>query len=829
MCVVSFIGQVHWRPAQFTLVGEVKTDAPAWLQLCYHRGQKNPQDGIATAIIEKTGEFVPVRFPIEINNAYFLRIVNLGFGRTLELRSLALKPLGGPPRPFSAAELAPDSPNPTATRFLQTGNIIRVESNGTQPLVIHLAPGSRVANSTLASLLQWIFCLPLLLGAAGLLWSWHRWPSAKPDPGDSDQTGWFETTKARTFVVSALISAYFLTSFLGFNGSSTAFWRYYADREMPTAGVLAGFPQAVRSDEWVLQTPWIFSQARQNPRFPVNNPSIGGDETPLVTNLPVRHWSTILRPQMWPFFLAPTEAAFGFYWNFKTFGLLIGAFLFFGVVTGKKILLDLAGALFVTFCPFLQWWFSTPTSLPEMVAMILLALWLSATIARARARWQILVATPALVMAVENFLLCCYPRFQVPLAYFAAALLLGGLVPRPARDNMRRFRVGAFVFAGAAVLLLTAASWRATADIIRVTSLLSYPGQVQFTGGDFEWSRFFAPFLEFAMTNDRFPQRYENASEAAGFLFLAPFLLIAAVRDAIRKKADPVLLVALALVAATICYMTVGIPMWAARLSGWSYVYSGRANLLVGLATAVGLIRLLARKEISPLRRTPMVVFLISLTLLLPILGSVNTHSGHFESNSTVAATALFFALVSVSIWKRAALATCALLIVPQLYACALINPVVRGLPAITESRTLRWLSEAHRRQPTGNWIVLGDSLRALIFPEFVKATGANVMGGTRCNPDYEMLAVVDPARKYKALTDQYGSIHFKKTNDEAANIEPAEGLGYTIRLPFKQDLLDRLGVSHILEVDLPDSQDVPPGFHVSERREGCRLLERDR
>src|SRR5438309_3272335 len=31
-----------------------------------------------------------------------------------------------------------------------------------------------------------------------------------------------------------------------------------------------------------------------------------------------------------------------------------------------------------------------------------------------------------LLAAVEQFVFCCYPRFQIPLAYLAVALLLGG-------------------------------------------------------------------------------------------------------------------------------------------------------------------------------------------------------------------------------------------------------------------------------------------------------------------------------------------------------------------------------------------------------------------
>ena len=823
VCAIAFVGQVHWRPAPFAVEAEIKTDKPALFELRYNRGYTNRQEGIATAIVQKTGEFIRVRFPIETNTIHGLRLVNLGFGRSLELRSLALKPLGGPERSLNAAELAPNSPDPAETRISQGDGLIRVEWNGKEPLVLHLDPGSRVPASRLALLLQWVFMVPLSIGALGLFWTFRRANTSRPN-----MVAGFDTTRTRAAIVTAFVLAYFVASLFGLNGSSTALWRFYADRQMPTAGVLLGSPQKVRSDEWMLQTPWFFSQAMRTPAFSLTNPSVGSDATPLVTNLPVRHWSTLFRPQMWPFFFLGPERAFAFHWNFKLFGLLLGAFLFFGVVTGRKTLLDLAGAIFVTFSPFMQWWFSTPTALPEMVAMLFFGLWLCAVLLRARARWQMVLAAVALVVVVENFAFCCYPRFQIPLVYLAGALIAGGFLVRRRRVENSAFRVGCLISTAIAISVLTWGWWHDVAEIIRITSALSYPGQIRYTGGDFEWSRLFAPFLEYSMTGDHFPERLENACEAAGFLFLAPFLVAAALRDAIRKRADPLILIPLALAGAVIFFMTVGIPMWAAKMSGWSYVSPGRANLVVGLATAVALARLLAKeKEEMGDRWTLMPLFGGWILFLLFTLKATNVRLGHFESSSTIVATAVFFALVGVCLWTRATLAACLLLVIPQFYTCVQINPLGHGLPGITESPTQIWLAGAHRNRPTGKWIVFGDSFRARVLPDFVKATGADVLGGMRCNPDSEMLAVLDPAGKYRALTNRYAWIHFKKAQAAVPKIEPSEDLAYDIHLPLSTDLLTRLGVSHLLEVDLP-GEDVPAGFHVAASHDGCRLLERD-
>lgn len=78
------------------------------------------------------------------------------------------------------------------------------------------------------------------------------------------------------------------------------------------------------------------------------------------------------------------------------------------------------------------------------------------------------------------------------------------------------------------------------------------------------------------------------------------------------------------------------------------------------------------------------------------------------------------------------------------------------------------------------------------------------------------------------ALSDRYAWIHFKQADVDAPVLEATPGLSYDIKIPLSQDLLDQLGVKHILEVDMPAEQEMPPGFHLVGTRYQCRLLERD-
>lgn len=57
--------------------------------------------------------------------------------------------------------------------------------------------------------------------------------------------------------------------------------------------------------------------------------------------------------------------------------------------------------------------------------------------------------------------------------------------------------------------------------------------------------------------------------------------------------------------------------------------------------------------------------------------------------------------------------------------------------------------------------------------------------------------------------------------------LEATPSLSSDIKLPLSAELLDRLGVKHILEVDMT-ATDGPSGFHLVGTHNQCRLLERD-
>jgi hypothetical protein len=626
--------------------------------------------------------------------------------------------------------------------------------------------------------------------------------------------------------IALTIITYVVAGVLNLNGSATPLWRYYADRSAPDAGVLLGTPKEIRSDEWMVQTPWIMSQAARHPRFPAANSAVGDGAMSLLNNLPVRHWSAFFRPQMWGFFAAGFERAFALYWNFKWFGLLVGAFLFLRALCGGHSLLSIFGALLLYFSPFIQWWFSTPTCMPEMLGALFLGLWSVTVIQRTRSRCAIVAASALLVLVAEQFVFCSYPRFQVPLLWLALFVLASGIAK--GKPDLRPWRIRALCSVVAITVVLLVCWFREVAPLIRQIATLAYPGRVISVGGGIPWRNFLAPFLEFSVTEEHFRRGEMNVCNASGFLFFAPLLGAVLVRDVFARRHDAVFLAMTLYILLIIVFMHFGVPLSIAHWTGFSRVYAVLANLGLGVASIVALCRYLSRdRAVKPAIRGEGLLFPALAALVIALFYVTNEMVGRFVDTAAVVAAGVFFALVFVCLWKRRVIACAILLLTPLVYANALVNPIVRGLSGLTGGQVFRTLEEINRTRPGGKWIVLGRSNRSGPIAHLIKATGADVLGGTRCNPDAAMVRALDPNARYADVYNRHAAISFAP----GAGVEPSFELtfidSYRVLLPLDVAIFDRLGVTYVLEVDLAEPEGRIAGFHTIGEREGFRLLVR--
>jgi hypothetical protein len=547
---------------------------------------------------------------------------------------------------------------------------------------------------------------------------------------------------------------------LQLNGASIAVWKDALQDNASPAGVLFSTPKSVRSDEWMAWTPSILSQALHQPEFPVENANLGAGKSPLLMSVPVRHFAMFFRPQLWGFFVFPIETGFAFYWNAKLCGLFLSFFFLVRLLTRDNFWLGFFGAGWVCFSAYVQWWFSCPPMLPEMLASWATALLCVIQLFRTNRLLSRIAITLLLVVAVINFTLCFYPPFQIPLAYLGLALLAGWFWQN--KNEALRWRPGALclgigALGCAAVLVPYIAECKLTLEILAQTK---YPGSRRSFGGDLAITDVFNGVLGFFNGSERnYLATRGNSSEASNFYPLWLFALAAggAVlwRDRRNHRIEIILLAILSLFT---LYAVCPFPVWLCRSTLLSYVTGTRALLTIGIAGILLTVMLFAQKpkrwQISH-RLAAALAAVLGLALLL--VASYPGNEKFFSVGRCVSLLALNAGLIALYFFAPQRV-FCGVFLLALVLNNGGVNPIATGLGPLMKASATPAIQQIRESDPDAKWIVYSTAW----LPQFFKAQGVDVINGLQIVPDPALCHELDPVGKYQMEWDRYAYAIFE-------------------------------------------------------------------
>lgn len=569
----------------------------------------------------------------------------------------------------------------------------------------------------------------------------------------------------RVFLLTSIVFLLFILAVaFRIHGSSIGSWdTFYPGSREEKTGLILGWPKPIRSDEWMVSTPWAFSQSRLG--YPVKNENVGANNDPLLTNMPVGHFTTIFRPQNWGYFSLGAERGFAYMWSFKIFGVLISFFFLLMLLTRNHFWLSLVGSLWVLFSGFTQWWFST--SMSEMMASFALMFIGLAYLLLARKKLLIIAGAALLVVFSLDFVLFFYPAFQVPLFWLAVFLAAGFLLTGGRWQLFRRqLRIRLPIAASGALLVLVVLYffYQDARGTINAISGTDYPGTRLMAGGDTGLVKMFSGFTGIPYSTKRFPPIMENACEASNYILLFPAVFIAWARNYILKIKNSRLISTLLIYLLFIStWLLVKPPSLLAKLSLLNYVPPSRALLGLGLASILVTIIYLAGQDREPMDRSfarGASLFVFVLMILYGFLFDQVTDN--WLKYRYVLLMAIFYSVISYLLLtkRRVAFSVLILLVLAPYY---LVNPIAYGLDPVYKNKIVIAASEIQSRAPDSKWVEYGGNTLA----NLLKTAGIDIVNGNKYTPDLEFYRTLDPGRENQFIYNRYSDIVFTEPKED--------------------------------------------------------------
>ncbi len=559
-----------------------------------------------------------------------------------------------------------------------------------------------------------------------------------------------------------------LLTILNVSGSSVGLYETSIGESYDNAGVLFGEVRPFRSDEWLVRTPWLVSQAENGfPQF-VNN-GMGSHDVSVVGDIPSRSLDVLVKPHHVPLLLlSPDRVVAAEWWMWHAL-MILGVFALVKSITKRDGIAACAGLLLAV-APSTQWWLAPGTFTTVGYGSLFAAFVIYAT-QQKQMRNSILYSTLA------GWMLAClaatlYVPWVITTLIVVVPILLGVVVNQLYCSIERAqllknlgisFGIGALVF----VVLIISFVLRHSEAISIVTQTV-YPGQrtAETAGGASRVSLFGAPFDYLAYENQMVVVNGTNPSEnSSGVIYLVP-ITVACVfyllfkKFSLRNVIDVALLCSIFAGLVLLAWATVPLPSWVGQLLLLNRVPPVRIAPAAAFGSVICLALFLSKPNLlSRLLKYVQAFFAIGAFLLILIWVSHNYVVSGTVINATKQAFIIGIVCLSLfTVFTRYFRVGLTGLLVFGVIQFSQINPIQRSVRPLTANSLATVIQSVNNQfEDSSGWLVLnGDAY----VRGTVEASGVRYVSGISRYPDYEYWEILDPAKQYEESWNRYGHVH---------------------------------------------------------------------
>lgn len=554
--------------------------------------------------------------------------------------------------------------------------------------------------------------------------------------------------------------------------------------------ILLGESRTIRSDEWVVHTPYYMSQTYNNYEKDSNMMSLEGQDMIVGYNAPVADISLIAKPFTWGYVLLGNEYGLSWYWCSKLILLILVSFELCMIVTRKNKKVSLLGTVMIAFAPAVQWWF-----VPHMVdvffwGMTLFVLAYRFFTSEKAPRMLYMILLP---LAVVTFVLALFPSLQISVGLTMLALLVACMVRDKKELTFKKKDIWMVILMAVVALGILGYTIWTSKDAIKLLYSTAYPGKRVSLGGEDGLKVMFTDLTTFLL-----PFRditYSNNCEVSTFIHFAPIFLMLYPVIWKKMKRNKNMIVGNTLLVCIIVmavFMMVGFPELLAKLTLFSYI--NRMWIAYGLVATIFTvwgISVIWEKQIFS-RKQIFGVLAIYAFLYVCFVGVNELSYAGWKYYLTVITGLVVLAYLMLR--RHQYLFIIGMTIV-ALVAGATVNPLSRGTSALFEHPLQQKIREIASDDPEAYWLATGD---IRIAASFGIANGARFLNAVNFYPDYAKWKIVDPDGENDFVYNRYAHMNMYLVDDET-RFEPSTYLADLFSLYLSCEDLSKWPVKYLL------------------------------
>lgn len=587
----------------------------------------------------------------------------------------------------------------------------------------------------------------------------------------------YDTKKVTSFIYKyryLLASIIFILLVLGkFHCTSIGIWNDYIQPNYNYSDkVIISNPKNIRSDEWLVNSPLMFSQKYVG--YNINNNLVRADKTNiyLLSTAPVSDLLEIARPLSLGIMIFGNDYGISIWWFGRVFALFFTTFELLMIFTKKNKKISLFGSILVLGSSVIQWFFAS--YITEILIGGQLALISFYYLIKSKSKLKKILWSFVFIIGMLDYCLILYPAHQIPFGYIFVIIALW-MIFENKENNVIKKNIKYMIFPILIILIVLIRFLLLSNEGISAISNSVYPGHRFTNGGNwYEWQRLFQyPYtllLPFKSSGD--------ACTISSFLSLFPLPLIIAIYYLIKNKkkikqegifSKNFLIIGLVFLAVLyLAFCIFKLPNFIVKITLLSKTTVNAICAPIGFICILLMCILMNNIKFCEKKEKIICLFISLLLSLFCVYISYSFMSDYANKYICIVLFLIFSILDYLYLTndkkiKQNILIACmsGICFINIIY----VNPFTIGTDMIYKKPLVNEINKIVNKDKNSRWIAL-DSF---ITPNYLMMNGAKTINSTNLYPNLKLWSKIDKKGKYENIYNRYAHIIIELTNEETS------------------------------------------------------------